>query len=101
MSLHMFSSEAQECVHAHVQSSLRLLQNKTNNNELQRNQRPQKWQKWQSQKVLRQFPRPDMSDFNQWKYVKIIGGVLQFLVTELFNIIFLATIEWNSGKLYI
>lgn len=32
MSLHMFPSEAQECVHAHIQASLRLLQTKGNNN---------------------------------------------------------------------
>lgn len=32
MSLHMFSTEAQECVHTHIQASLRLLRSKTNNN---------------------------------------------------------------------
>lgn len=32
MSLHMFSTKAQECVHAHIQASLRLLRSKTNNN---------------------------------------------------------------------
>lgn len=29
MSLHVFSSKAQECVHTHIQASLRLLQPKT------------------------------------------------------------------------
>lgn len=32
MSLHMFSTKAQECVHTHIQASLRLLRSKTNSN---------------------------------------------------------------------
>ena len=38
MSLHMFSSKAQECVHAHIQASLWLLRTRTNSNNEQQHE---------------------------------------------------------------
>lgn len=38
MSLHMFSSKAQECVHAHIQASLWLLRTRTNGNNEQQHE---------------------------------------------------------------